>query len=236
MENESSESNLPSNADGENQLDNRAEDYRLSLPEPGERFPLYKEHSLLDGASIEASNYSQVAYEMAATSALGVMSAVCQGLVDVAFPNGYTVPTSLMTLTIAGSGERKSSLDSLFSTPLSDIQQEKEQVYQAQSLKYQRDLKNWKLKEKALNRQLQKCHEGMGDCSDIVQRLYALDAEYPQAPRVCKLIYSDTTPSALAFGMYQHLPIAFLRSDEAGALMRGSYCQIWCTASGRVPV
>jgi hypothetical protein len=90
-----------------------------------------------------------------------------------------------------------------------------------ENIKYQRDLKNWKLKEKALNRQLQKCHEGMGDCSDIEQRLYILDAERPQAPRVCKLIYSDTTPSALAFGMYENLPIALLRSDEAGALMRG---------------
>lgn len=221
MENESGESNLSSSTDSENQLDILTEGLSLSLPRPGESFPTYKEHSLLDGASIEASNYSQVAYEMAVTSALGVISAVCQGLVDVAFPNGYTVPTSLMTLTIAGSGERKSSLDSLFSKPLSDIQQEKDQVYQAENIKYQRDLKNWKLKEKALNRQLQKCHEGMGDCSDIEQRLYALDAERPQAPRVCKLIYSDTTPSALAFGMYENLPIALLRSDEAGALMRG---------------
>jgi hypothetical protein len=221
MENESIEYDQSSRSANESEPAHSPESYTLSLPEPEEYFPEYKENSLLDSASREAVNSHQVAYEMAVTSALGVISAACQGLVDVAFPNGFTVPTSLMTLTIAESGERKTTLDKHFSGSLGDIQEEKGKQYEEQYRKYQRDLKNWKLKEKALNKRLLKCHEEGRDSSEIEQLLHALDAEQPRPPRAYKLIYSDTTPSALAFGMHQNIPIALLQSDEAGSLMTG---------------
>jgi hypothetical protein len=50
MKNESGESNLSSSTDSENQLDILTEGFSLSLPGPGESFPTYKEHSLLDGS------------------------------------------------------------------------------------------------------------------------------------------------------------------------------------------
>lgn len=194
---------------------------RYRLPGQYETYPRYFEGSLLEGAAIEASSYVQVDHEMAFTSALGVISAVCQGLVDVSFPNNYTVPASLMMLTLANSGERKTALDSLLCQPLREVQKLKDEVYREEYQGYQRDLDIWKLKEKTLKKLLQKRCENGDDTFDIVNELHELDKDQPQKPRACKLIYSDTTPSALAYSMYQNVPMAYLLSDEGGASING---------------
>ena len=192
-----------------------------TLPEIGEEWPHYDERSLLEGAVVEVSQHVQVAYEMALSSALGVMAAVCQGLVDVAYPNGHSVPTSLMLLTIANTGERKTSVDNAFCKPLRDFQKEKDVENRKARATYQRELSIWKQKEKALNKVLSKQYMDGGDTHSIETQLHELDKERPDQPPLYKLIYDNTTPSALAFGMYENIPLAFLLSDEAGNLMQG---------------
>lgn len=192
-----------------------------TLPEIGEHWPHYDERSLLEGAVVEVSEHVQVAYEMALSSALGVMAAVCQGLVDVAYPNDHSVPTSLMLLTIATTGERKSAVDKAFCKPLRDFQKEKEVENQKARTTYQRELSIWKQKEKALNKVLSKQYMDGGDTNTVEAQLHELDAERPEPPPLYKLIYENTTPSALTFGMYENIPLAFLLSDEAGNLLQG---------------
>ncbi|MGM0857473.1 MAG: YfjI family protein [Pseudomonadota bacterium] len=192
-----------------------------SLPEIGEHWPHYDERSLVESAAIEVSEHVQVAYEMALSSALGVMSAVCQGLVDVAYPNGHLVPTSLMLLTIATTGERKTAVDKAFCKPLREFQKEKEVENRKDRAAYQRELAIWKQKEKALNKVLNKQYLDGEDTKNIEAQLHALDAERPLPPALYKLIYDNTTPSALTFGMHENIPLAFLLSDEAGNLLQG---------------
>lgn len=192
-----------------------------TLPEIGEHWPHYAERSLLEGAVVEVSEHIQVAYEMALSSALGVMAAVCQGLVEVAYPNDHPVPASLMLLTIAHTGERKTAVDNAFCKPLREFQKAKEVENQKARKTYQRELAIWKQKEKTLNKILSKRYSDGEDTGDIEAQLHALDAECPQPPTLYKLIYENTTPSALAFGMHENIPLAFLLSDEAGNLMQG---------------
>lgn len=205
-----------------------------SLLDIGESWPHYREGSLLEDAALQASSHVQVAYEMALSSALGAMSAACQGLVDVAFPNGYTVPTSLMLLILAESGDRKTALDTLLTKPISDFQRLKSDENNEARLKYERDLKIWKIKEKELQKLLsskfmEECkdevtedaHEHKDSSCAIEKKLHQLDKERPTPPTNYKLIYQNTTPSALAFSMHENIPLAFLLSDEAGALLNG---------------
>ncbi|WP_404375254.1 YfjI family protein [Vreelandella aquamarina] len=192
-----------------------------TLPSIGEDWPHYYERSLLEGATLEASEHIQVAYEMALSSALGVMSAVCQGLVNVAYPNGHTVPTSLMLLTIAVTGERKTSVDEAFCKPLREFQKNKERDNRKARTKYQRELNIWKQKEKTLNKTLAKQFLNGEETSSIENELHQLDNAHPNPPTTYKLIYENTTPSALTFGMHENIPLAFLLSDEAGNLLQG---------------
>jgi len=43
----------------------------------------------------------------------------------------------------------------------------------------------------------------------------------PVKPRKIKLIYSDTTPEALQYGIYENSPSAGLMSDEASVFFTG---------------
>lgn len=192
-----------------------------TLAEIGESWPHYKEKSLLEDAVLQASEHTQVAYEMALSSALGVMSAACQGLVKVAYPNGHSIPTSLFILILAESGERKTSLDSLFTKPLNDFQKTKNISYKKAQSDYQRQLSNWKLKEKELQKKMRVSIRNDRDITEVEQALQQLDQVIPAPPNNYKLIYQNTTPSALLFSMYKNTPLAFLLSNEAGSLLKG---------------
>lgn len=195
------------------------------LPGPNDPWPRYDEHSLLENAVYQVSMHMQVAQEMATSSALGVMAAACQGLVDVEFPNGHRVPTSLMLLILADSGERKTSVDSLLSKPLSDYQREK-LTDQAEAIKtHETNIRIWNKKQKELERQLTKSFREQEDTRSIEERVHQLDREEPQKPKAYKFIYQNTTPSALSFGLHENIPLGFLLSDEAGGLLKGQAFQ-----------
>src|SRR5215472_5608973 len=83
------------------------------LGEP-ESYPLDALSPTLRDAVVEYSGYGQQPVPIAAAAALGAASLAVQGLVDVARDDGLRGPVSLFLLTIALSGERKTSADKRF--------------------------------------------------------------------------------------------------------------------------
>ena len=59
-----------------------------------------------------------------ASSALGALSLTGQAYVDVKRAEGLTGPTSLFLLTIADSGERKSTCDKFFTEPIRNYERQ----------------------------------------------------------------------------------------------------------------
>lgn len=84
-------------------------------------WPCYRENSIFESTVVELAASLEVSDEMARTSILGAMSIACQGLINVAFPNGHTVPVSLMTLMIAETGERKTATDDFSVKPIKEF-------------------------------------------------------------------------------------------------------------------
>lgn len=199
----------------------RKADPKYRLPPSSEEFPDFRESSLFENAVRETAHYLQVDHEMAAASALGVLAACCQGLVDVAFPNGYTQPTSLMLMTLADSSERKTTVDKEFSEPLRTFEKYHAQKHRLDVTRYERDLAISKRKEKHLNKELDTCIANGDETEGIERQLHSLDKEKPTPPRSHNLIYQKFTPSALTYNMYKNLPLAYLLSDEAGSLLMG---------------
>lgn len=93
-----------------------------SLPRVGARFPRFVPCALLAAAVNEAEKNVQAPRALIFSGALTAISLVCQGLIDVCKPTGQCVPTSLMLLTIAGSGERKSTAENVFLGPIREFQ------------------------------------------------------------------------------------------------------------------
>ncbi|TMU14889.1 DUF3987 domain-containing protein [Halomonas sp. ATBC28] len=199
----------------------------LNLPPAKEgELPPYIENSMFESATREVAQHVEVMPEMARTTALAAMAVACQGVVDVAFPNGNVVPTSLNLLTIAESGERKTALENWFFKPIRRFQAEKKAERVRAMRVYERKLKNWNDAEKALTKaRTQALLKGDPVLHDIERKQAEQDEAKPQPPRNYQLIYENVTPSALAFGLYENIPLACLLSSEAGSVFEGKALQ-----------
>ena len=79
-----------------------------------ENFPLYSDQaiashcrpSILSTTTEIASNF-QLPFDMALNSVLSAVATVCQGKIDVSYPDGATMPVSLNTITVAEPGAGK---------------------------------------------------------------------------------------------------------------------------------
>nr|WP_298410497.1 YfjI family protein [uncultured Halomonas sp.] len=184
-------------------------------------WPAYDEHSRFESMTQEVAQHVEVVPEMARTAALSAMSVACQGVVDVAYPNGHVVPTSLYTLTIAETGERKTALESLFFQPIRDFQAAKKIESKYKLEVYQRQLKNWQSAEKILAKQWIKAFENEKSTEEIEQRQTELDEKKPKPLRVYQLLYENVTPISLAYSLHENIPMGCLLSSEAGSILEG---------------
>ena len=78
---------------------------------PASDYPIARLGPVLGPAALAISRKVQVSHAMAAQSVLAVASLATQAHVDVQMPYGQTRPASLFCVTIAESGERKSTSD-----------------------------------------------------------------------------------------------------------------------------
>ncbi|MDA3876378.1 MAG: DUF3987 domain-containing protein, partial [Halothiobacillus sp.] len=85
-------------------------------------FPVHSLPPLLRDAVIEVQKNSQAPSALVVASALSAISLACQGAVNVLRPGDLLSPTSLYLLTIAESGERKTSVDAYFTKPIRDFE------------------------------------------------------------------------------------------------------------------
>ena len=124
-----------------------------------------------------------------ACSALGALSLTGQAYVDVKRAEGLTGPTSLFLLTIADSGERKSTCDKFFTEPIHDYERQQTEAAQPACADYRAALAAWEssqtgikdnIRQKAKKGQIQStsnarpcgglratspCHHGYRGCS-----------------------------------------------------------------------
>lgn len=155
------------------------------------------------------------------SSALTAIAVVSQGLIDVRKPNGQVVPTSLMVLTIADSGERKSTVENVFLGPLRDFQRQQRSVYQHELQQWQVRHDIWIAQRKALLKDITKKSSLGQPTQDEEQLMSTHQVTEPLRPKEFKLLYEDSTSEALFFGLYQNLPTAGLTSSEGGGVLGG---------------
>ncbi len=119
-------------------------------------FPVNALPSGFRDAIMEVQVNVQVPIELAVASALGALSLACQDQINVQRPNGLESPCSLYLVTIADSGERKTSCDKLFTKPLRDMEVSSEIATEVELEQYDADLMAWSLQTKALESRLLK--------------------------------------------------------------------------------
>ncbi|WP_296942263.1 DUF3987 domain-containing protein [uncultured Massilia sp.] len=191
-----------------------------NIPYPIDALP-----AIVADAAIEVQQFVQAPMAMVACSAMASVSAACQARNDVERARGLDGPSSLYFLSVADSGERKSTLDGHFSKPIRDYEQRQAKEAEANMKEYTADLAHWTSVKKGLEQAATKGAEhsdkGKSSEKDLRQRLREHEQQKPAAPVIPRLIYRDATPEALLHCIAKEWPSAALMSSEGGIVFGG---------------
>lgn len=170
---------------------------------------------------LHVANATQAPFPIILSSVISTLSLLIQGLIDVKKPSGQTVPVSMFVLVMAESGERKSSVLNALQKMIIVHDQQEQLLYEQseQELAVQQEI--WLQRRKQIMKSI--IASGSDDLtnSDEYKQLVEHEKKKPMPYKRIRLIYSDTTPSALLLGMHENSKNAGLISSEGGNVLNG---------------
>ena len=186
-------------------------------------WPYFHEHSLMEAAVAEAARELQVPREMAMMSAFGAMATACQGHIDVKMPTGHLVPTSLMLLTIAESGERKTTTQNHFFEAINTANNAAYERNKKALIEHRVEHQLWTTRKRQLEQMYNKCAVRKDKDETLVaqRNLEEQIRNEPKIPPSGKFLYEDTTPQALVQMLYENSPNGCLMTSEANSIFSG---------------
>ncbi|WP_160328330.1 YfjI family protein [Pseudomonas sp. EpS/L25] len=187
-----------------------------------DEWPRFREHSTLDAAVREAVRELQISSEMAYMCALGAITTACHGRIDLEMPPGYQTPTSLMLLTIADSGERKTATQDYFFSRIHELDNSARRADESAANDYRIKLQIWHTKKRQLEREYNKFTSKDKTIAQIA--LTTLEEHLKSEPKLERsgaFLYEDTTPQALVQMLDSHNPYGCLLTSEANSIFNG---------------
>lgn len=179
----------------------------------GERYPVEALGPLCSAVNA-VQDITQAPVGIAAQSALSIASLAVQGFADVETPGGGEAPCSLFCLTIAESGERKSSCDRLLMQGVRAYEAEQTTDYRGAFAKYEVDREIWAGKRKRMMAQAARADKAKAaDLRDL--------GPEPRPPLLPNVTAQEPTFKGLLKLYQAGRPSLGLFSDEAGGLIGG---------------
>ncbi|MGH8385048.1 MAG: YfjI family protein [Pseudomonas sp.] len=189
------------------------------LPVPGGAFPRSMALPIIGAAVDEAERNIMAPRALIYSAALPAMATAAQASIDVCKPNGQIGPVSIMVLTVANSGERKSTAENVFMGGVRRFQDEMDVIYQSELSDWRAKQSIWDARRKAILKETLLLDQSEG--GDPNKQLMEHQACAPIKPRRFKLLYEDATSEALFLGLHQNIPVAGLISSEGGGVLTG---------------
>lgn len=168
----------------------------------------------LAGAAHAIQQLTQAPFAIAAQSVLAAATLAVQPHRNVLLPGGGEKPLTGLYLSIAESGERKSSVDKLALKPIHQIEEEWREERKKQLAAYQNAKEAWEA-ARALAKRAHK-----GKLEDLRNALADLGPE-PKEPPHAMLLVSDPTPEGLAMHLQNGRPFVGVFCAEGGLLFGG---------------
>ena len=184
-------------------------------------YPIDALPSGIRGAVAEVIDFVQCPPALAACSALSVLSLVGQGLADVEREPGLKGPTSLYFLAIAESGERKTSCDRHFLSPITNWERRKADEAKPDLDRYDANINTWNAEHDGIKEAIKQAAKKGAATDGLKQKLGTLIASKPLRPRVPNMVRTDTTPEALASALATQWSSGGVMSSEAGTVLGG---------------
>ena len=182
----------------------------------------YPVEALPDGirsAVQEVHGFVKAPLPLVASSALGALSLAGQAYVDVERSLKLVGPASLFLLTIADSGERKSTCDGFFTKPLRDYEYEQAEAMKPEIERYQAEMDSWNAERDGLLSAIKEAAKKDKPTNQLKASLAELQQDKPEPPRIPRILLGDETPENLAWRLAKEWPSAGIVSSEAGSVL-----------------
>jgi len=173
-------------------------------------------------AIYEVLDYYHTPVSLTATSALMNLSLAAQGIVDIKRDENLSGPVSLYGLTIADSGERKSSVDKHFSKAVTAFESCRLEEFQAIFNKYNAEYDIWNARYNGIASKLKRNVSVKPSLAKQLEKdLLAIKEEEPTKPNYPQIILEDETSESLLYKLVHGWPSAAVFSNEAGVVLGG---------------
>ncbi len=182
-------------------------------PEP---YPIDALPKTIRAAVEEVAGFVKAPLPMVASSALAALSLATQAHVDAKRAERLQGPVGLFLLTIADSGERKSTCDGFFTSAIRQYQEEQAEAAKPAIKEYQAEIAAWEAERDGILSAIKGAAKSGKATNNLRADLADLQRDKPEAPRVPRLLLGDETPENLAWGLAKHWPSAGVVSAEAG--------------------
>ena len=169
----------------------------------------------------EVQTFVQAPVELVAASALTALSIAGQQIADVRRDNGLCGPVSLFLLSVAESGERKSSVDGHFMQPIRERERASREALSGELANHAAAMTAWEASREAAAGKLKKAATDGKDLNAPTADLAIVEGGQPSSPRVPRWLYTDTTYEKLSRNLASNWPAAAIVSSEGGAVLGG---------------
>ena len=182
-------------------------------PEP---YPLDALPETIRAAAEEVRAFTKAPIPLVASSALAALSLAVQAHADVKRAEKLSGPVGLFLLTIADSGERKSTCDGFFMQAIHGYEANQAEVAKPVIKDHRASLEAWEAKRGGIKEKIRSLSKTGKPTHEQEAALRDLEHDKPEPPRVPRLIYGDATPEALKWNLAKGWPSGGVVSSEAG--------------------
>lgn len=182
-------------------------------PEP---YPLDALPLPIRAAVEEVASFVKAPVPMVASSALAALSLAIQAHADAKRAEKLYGPVGLFLLTIADSGERKSTCDGFFTKPIRDYEEAQAEAAKPILKDHKAAIEAWEAKRGGVKEKIRQLAKDNKPTAGMESALRDLEHDKPEPPRIPRLLYADATPEALAYGLAKQWPSGGVVSAEAG--------------------
>jgi putative DNA primase/helicase len=187
-------------------------------PEP---YPIDALPDTIRMAVQEVLDFVKAPAPLVISAALSALSMAIQAHADVERAVKLSGPSSLFMLTIAESGERKSTCDGFFMAAIRGYEAAQAEVAKPGLMQYTAEIAAWDSKYSGIKDSIRQAAKERKPTADKEAELLHLQQEKPEPPRVPRIIYADATPEALKYALAKQWP------SGAGCIERGRGCLWW---------
>lgn len=182
-------------------------------PEP---YPLVALPDTIRAAVEEVAGFVKAPLPLVASSALGALSLAAQAHIDVKRAEKLQGPTGLFLLTIADSGERKSTCDGFFTKAIRDFEEAQAEAAKPVLKDHKAAIEAWEAKYTGIKEKIRRLARDNKPTEHLEASLRDLEHNRPEPPPLPRLLYADATPEALAYGLAKNWPSGGVVTAEAG--------------------